>query len=817
MNMFRNYLTAALRNMARNRLYAAISVIGLAVGMAASLLAGLYIRDELTFDHIVPGYENVYVIGTEVDMPGSGKHAVDATLPQVAGWLKTELPNLTVARLTYFRRPIDVRQGTFHTFEDVVWVDSEFFSVLPYPALAGDLKASVNRPDSIVITRGAARSYFGIDDPVGRTLTIAGHPMTVTAVLQDLPANSHLANRRLFASGSSSYSWTKYLDAKVYDPNQDMNINADVYVRLSGVEAAALPSVLDRIEARNSNKTRPGGLTLNFFPVPLDRLHLYPFMNAQSQGGTTLLWAFGGIGLLILAAAAINFVNLMTARAARRAMEIGVRKTAGAARRDLFMQFMGEAILYSLLATAFALALIEAILPTANALLLKEMRFYYWADPALLAAILLQTLALALLAGLYPSLLLSRLKPAHALKPAAHAGGSSALVRQMLALVQFAVLVGLVLASLVILRQTNFILSEGTRLDRDMVLTVNLGGQAKDKRSACTQNPFVEQVRRLSGVSKAACSSSTALGYNQGTAIIAMPGGGQQSASISITDFDFFSLYGIKPLAGRLFSASRPGDAVPDGGDPEKLSYPLPIVVNESFARATAGSPAGAIGKLVTLRNEQRSRAVIIGVVPDFGVDVRQTGQHGPAMYVAMPYALDYLSIKLNGRDIPETLAAIDGLWKSTGQSGAIKRQFLDDFMRDLYSSTIRQGWLMVTLTVIAIVISYLGLFGLAAFTAEQRTKEIGIRKAMGASTPNILRLLLWQFGKPVLLANLIAWPIAWYFMDQWLNGFSAHIVLSLWMFAAAGGAALFVALLTVLGHTLLVARRKPVAALRYE
>jgi putative ABC transport system permease protein len=675
--------------------------------------------------------------------------------------------------------------------------------------LAGDPAGALRQPDTAVITRAMARKYFGQDAPIGQMLEL-NHAirLRVGAVLKDLPSNTHLT-QQIFVSGLNAASPLRAADAQPV-PRASFALSFRTYVRVADPAAAArlgdaMPAFFARRLALPDGKM-PGGVEATLRLTPLAGLHF----ARGGEGSRSTLSALGLIAALILGVAGINFVNLMTARAARRAVEVGVRKVSGAQRRHLVMQFVGEAVIQALIALALAVVTVELVLPGLRTLLDRPLDFAYWRDPGLLAACLALSLAVGALAGAYPALVQSGFRPATVLKGGLAQTAGSEWVRSGLATLQFAVLIGLILAVVVIARQTRFALNEGLRVDKAQMLWMEVlppdGPPAPPGpvKPPC-RDTFVEQARKLPGVLGAACSSNAVLDVTDTETTVLSPGGAVLGVGLAFVDYGFFELYGLKPAAGRFLSRDHPAD------ETAKVA-----VINQRAAAALGfASAAQAVGQ--SFRNYPSKEAVqIIGVVPDFTFDLSQ-GPQRPVIYTLNPSAFDYLSIKLKGAQIPETLKAIDALWKTTGSARPASRRFVDEALQTVYASTLRQGYLIDAACAVAVFIACLGLFALAAFTAARRTKEIGVRKAMGASKGDIVRLLLWQFTQPVLWANLIAWPLGWWAMRHWLNGFSARIALSPWDFAAAGAAAVAIAWLTVSWQSFMVARAKPANALRYE
>jgi putative ABC transport system permease protein len=796
--MLKNYLAAALRNLARNRLYAAINVIGLAIGFAAALLIALFVRHETTFDNFIPGHENIYRVSSAVSFAGNGSNATEDVPGSLSEWMKVDFPQIqSIARLARPFEGVSVRHGEVESIEHhFYYADPDFFEVVPLPVYAGNLKTALDRPDGLVITRRMARVFFGTDSPIGETLEVERlRTLTVTAVLEDLPSNTHL-NTEMIASGKAR--------------NSDSWPRSYVYLRLKpGVSADQMRRQLVDFVDRHFPKLPFGKMSDAFsLPlVPIGEIHLRPpgAFAMTPAGEPRTICAVALTGALILLLAIINFVNLKTARAARRAVEVGVRKACGARRRDLVFQFMGESLIYATFAMLVAMALVELVLlPRLNAFLDRSIVFDYWHVP-MLASILALVLFVGALAGFYPALVLSAFRPSAVLKGTATQVAGSGSVRQMLVIAQFAVLIGLMLATAVVYRQTQFGLQQGLRFDKDQLLAV--------ATYDCDKPSFRSAIESLPGVIGAACSDDIL--NNFGTGQYLGPDGREVTLQFSQVGAGMFELLGFKPLAGRFFVRERQGDSVPRSRPfPADATYRA--VINLSASRLLGfSSPAQAVGKSFAVPAGERYE--IIGVVADFSRDTIRSPIE-PMFYENAAGFFSQINVKLRGAAVPETLKALDALWNGQqGVSRPIDRRFFDDFVQELYSGLMRQSAIFTGFSVVALLLAGLGLFGLAGFTVERRTKEIGIRKAMGAETGDVTRLLLWQFAKPVLWANVIAWPVGAYIMNRWLLGFAYRVDLEPWMFALASLVALLIAMLTVSTHSILVARANPVAALRYQ
>jgi putative ABC transport system permease protein len=819
--VFRNYIAAALRNLARNRVYGAVTIAGLAIGLAAAMLIALFVRDEYSYDRFFPGYRQVYRVSETVQIPGERAIISDVTPVRVGPALKLEFPQVAyMARLTNGDFPATLKRGDFSAAEPTfAWADPDFFRILPLPALAGDVASALDQPDGLVMTRQMARKYFGHDAPLGESLLVNGHPMRVAAVIKDLPSNTQLA-AEIYGSARSAYSPFAHYE----EIDTSLNNVVSTYVRLRPGAALSslapqLPAFVDRDLPTQGFDQRAAKTRITMTLVPLADVHLRPATQGDTKpaGDKRVIAAIAAIGVLVVVVAAINFITLMTARASRRAVEVGVRKVAGATRRDLVVQFMGEAMLYVLVAAVVATALAELLLPAFNALLQRRMAFDYASDPRLAGGMLAATAAVALLAGVYPAFVLSAFRPASVLKggPAQAVGGG--FLRQVLVGVQFAVLIALILGAVTIARQTLFALNEGMRLDKDQVVFI--------AANPCT-DALRDAIQGLPGVTKAACASASALNLsNSDIEDATVVDGRRRILALAPVDFGFFDVYNVKPLAGRLQDRNRPAD----GFSPGAAANP-PVVINETALKKLGFSSAqAAIGHTVLWHfhtdltvpygADPARPSEIIGVVPDFTFGSMRA-PISATLYMVGP-KVGYYSIALNarldGRRMPETLRAIDQVWRRIEGPAPIQRTFVTLFTLRLYVDTLTQGALILIAAIVTLSIAALGLFALSAYTTERRTKEIGIRKAMGAGSGDILRLLLWQFTQPVLWANLIAWPLAFLGLRWWLGGFAYHVALTPWSFVAAGAGSIAIAWATVFVHALRVARAKPVHALRYE
>ena len=825
--MFRNHLASAWRTARRDRSYAILNVLGLALGFAVIILIWLFVRYELSWNSFLPNYRDSYWVKLTIAEAGQRPVTWPGTPARLAGELKLDFPEIIASTRITTPQTVALRRGNVQASENVSWVDGDFFAVLGYRLLRGDLATALAKPDSIVLTRALAEKYFGTLDCLGQTLEVDHlHPMRVTAVADDPPSN---ATETFFALLSGRTAWGKLaiLDASPPLPGVLTDIGK-TYVRLRpGVDPDTLKARFHSFAAAHyPDPDGPQPLFASLFLHSLADVHLHPYNSDTDEPDDQerTLYAIAATGLLILLLAGINFVNLVTARATRRAVEVGVRKGLGALRNQLMVQFMGESVGYALVGLVLGIALAEAFLPSLNVFLDRRMEFDFWRHPLLVVVPVAIAIPLGLVAGVYPAVILSRFPPAQVLKTGAGAAIGGARMRLGLVVFQFTVTIALLITTLVIHRQIAFATSQALRFDKDLMLTVDLTGMPEQatqdglgRREAALLEALRTRLAAVPGVQGIAATFNLPLWYNSIRTDFVRSGrkdGRPVNFTIQPVDFGYFGLYRVPLLAGRDFSRDFAEDMVA-AADKSRLSG---AIINQTALRALgfADAPA-AIGQEIQATDPNSPRRNrIIGVAPDFPLgSIRDPVP--PTIFIVNPDLFRVLSVKLAGADLPETLRGIDAAWHEVVPGQPIGRVFLDDRIAGLYRDVTHEGQVFAAFAGFAVVIGCLGLVGLSAYTAERRTKEIGIRKALGASTFEVSKLLIWQFVRPVLLSNVLAWPIAWWLMRRWLDGFAYRIDLGPAPFLLAGTGAVIIAVATTAFHAVQVARSRPVTALRYE
>ncbi|MGH8318586.1 MAG: FtsX-like permease family protein [Steroidobacteraceae bacterium] len=812
--MLRHYLQMAVRGFARHKLYSLINLVGLSVAFACAILILLFVRYQLSYDAWIPDTSNLYRLEVTLHMIGRPPLPEAKTPLAVLEDLQSKIPQ--VEAITYLApATMTVTVGHRQFLETVTGVDSDLLQVIKLPLVSGDPAHVLSQPGSVVLSQAMARKFFGDTDPVGKLMTVRGplgggctfafeHPgcspetrtLEVTGVLRDLPRNTQLVAGILVPDSSSAgtLAW-KYGSAYGY-------------VRL--IAGARPPGVLQELKPILDATFHIKVGNIEQTASQLEHFHLTRFRDVHLMGGRyggmtpagspATVYGFAIIALLIVLIAAANFMNLATARATLRAREIGLRKLGGATRGQLIVQFLSEAVLMSVISLAVALALVEVMLPAYDRLLVEPIGLHYLADWQLLAAIVGGTVGLGLLGGAYPALVLSRFRPAEALRGGTVQTGAG-VFRSALVLGQFAVSIGLGVAAMVIFRQINFARELDLGFNRHHVLVI--GGMSNIAPGA--REGLMRALRSGPGIIATALSDDVP--FQRGhtfTGLLHAQGSSQVfSARFIHITVDYPSLYGVRLVAGRLLSPMH-GQDVSSGSGLQN------ILINAETARRLGGSPAAAVGRML----------VPVGRIVGVLADTKMRGVRVPVLptiYLVDPVPATHLFVKVSGGELSQTLAFINRTWRSWAPGIAMDRYFLGSAFNDLFTSDESQGTVLALFVALGIFIACLGLFGLTVFTAERHTKEIGIRKVSGARTHDIMRLLLWRISVPVLLANVIAWPVAYYCLHRWLEGYAYRISPNPVYFLAAGAAALLVAWATVFLHTLRLARTSPVHALRYE
>jgi len=834
--MWRNYMTVGVRALVKNRTYAFINIFGLAIGLAACLMLLLYVRYETSYDGWLPNAENTYQFQSHYRDKQTGEEGHLQMTSYVAGRrLEADFPQVERSVYALSSGPVIRRGAEVLPTEDVLLVDDLFFDVLRFPLVQGDPATALSRPGTAVLTETEARRVFGTGNAMGRTLTMVSRGIStdyrVAGIARDLPHNSHV-----------KFSIVARIDIPAFFAETPQFVTAWgwqsgwYYFSLRpGSDPAAIQAALPAWERRNipdqmfgQERTNPGD-EQDWRVANIRDIHLGEAQDAVMTPGNDqrTIWTFAIIAFLILGMACVNFTNLATARASQRAREVALRKVLGANRKQLITQFLAESVLIAAIAMLLALAMVELLLPALSNFLDASLEMHYFGWDGMLLPIVVLTLLVGAAGGIYPAFYLSRFQPAVVLKAnqsTAEAAGSGRL-RNALVIAQFAVSIGLIICTAVVYGQTVYARTSDPGYRRDGLIQVeNLGRrQLLDRADA-----IVREMERVPGIVAVGRSGIGVATDNNTNTYVQVPGRAEQVTIGNYSvDADFFRTMGIELVAGRTFEEGRAADMLglpyppQDAAEDALVRRGANIVINELAARRMGfRDPARAVGRTVNAALVDPEDGVvparIIGVVRDSRFrSIRDPID--PIMFLYDTNGANTLLLRYDTADPRGAMARVERAWKRLAPDVPFDGVFSEDKIAELYEAEAARAKVFAGFALLAVVVACLGLFGLAAFTAERRTKEIGIRKVMGARTRDIVRLLAWQFSKPVIVANLIAWPVAWWAMREWLNTFDARIDLGPAPFVIAGLLALAIAIGTIAGHAFKVARANPILALRYE
>lgn len=798
--MLRNYFKIAWRNLLRNPGYSFINIFGLATGLACFILILLFVQHEWSFDRFHAHAERIVRVIQQRPV-SKGQSYWSTTSPALAGALRREFPEVkdaTTVEPTF--NPL-LSVGDNHFKEQGIFADTAFLHLFNFPFLEGDPQTALKMPNSIVLTASMARKIFGEQDAMGKTILYQQHqPHTVTGVMADIPAASHLQFQYILPVTADPH----YVDCSVKEPW----MNNGVYTYALLENPASAPQLEQRLRAYidgNLSRWRPED-RLRFLLQPLKDIHLrsqhLDTLEFEKSGSDKYVYLFLAIGFVILLLACVNYTNLAVARSARRAQEIGMRKVAGAMRGQLIAQFLGESLITTVLALVLALGLVHLLLPFFSQLMERTLRIDYFGNPFLLPGLLLLVLMVSLLSGSYPAFLMTSLRPAQVLKGKQGVRAGSFSLQRILIVGQYAVSIILVAGSFIIYRQMQLVQHQNLGYNREHVLAIRVNDEAVSSH----YNTLRKELLSHPGILSMSYSLYLPTEFHTNQSMMNWPGSNGERLSTRTTgiDYDFQEVYGLSTVAGRGFSRDFGADT---------LGAPL-AVINETAAKAVGWTPEEAVGKSFDY-SDGHGRRTVIGVVRDFHFN---SVHHvpGPLVLTLDQSPTGYISAKVRPEDLQGTIALFEQAVKRYTRY-PFEYQFLDDKFDQLYKKDTRLGKMFGGFTILAILIASLGLFGLAAYTTEQRRKEIGVRKVLGATVVNIVGLLSKDYIKLVLFGFVIAVPAAWYIMDRWLEDFVYRIQIQWWMLALAGLLALIIALLTVSYQSVKAALMNPVKSLKSE
>jgi putative ABC transport system permease protein len=800
--MFKNYFIIAVRNLIRQKAYFLINLLGLTIGLTACLLISFYVIDELSYDKFHEKGDRIYRVGYQYKAP-SGEIFKIAT---------TEY-KLKEAFETYFNQIesfVRISQpGSFYVkYEDKMFyepkvslIEKNFFEVFTFEWIAGDKHTALDEPFTAVIDETTAKKYFGNTNPIGKNLEV--HTETervqirITGIIKDIPRNSHFHFNIMASMETANYL---YNDMQLNNWGEMTQFS---YILLP--ENVSLES-LESISRNFTKQTFPDDLSKKLLFQPLFDIHLKSNTRHEfeTNGNMRNVIIFSIIAIFILIIATINYMNLATARSSKRSMEVGIRKIMGASRLNLISQFIGEAVLISFIAFWLSIAFADLLLPQFNKLANKEMDINWMNDPSIILLTVIISLFIGILSGSYPAFYLSSFKPLKVLKEKTKFSTSNSLLRKILVISQFAISVTLIICTLIVFSQWKYMQNKPLGINPSNVITLRSPGPDHYKT-------FKQELLNHPNIISVTCSNKKPTNKLNSNLPYKAENVESEDKSIKIVtvDYDFFETLDNKIIQGRSFSKNY--------GDDEHSTF----IINQAALKEFGWN--NAIGKTFTTytidpekNNWIERKGTIVGVAEDFHFESVHN-QIVPVVYFIDHYWRYWITLKISSSNTSETLKYLKKTWDTMDTDIYYNPTFYEDDLDELYRAEKRFFILFIIFSILAIFIACLGIFGLASFTAEQKTKEIGIRKVLGSSIFGIVSLVNREFLKLVLISNIISWPIAWYFMKNWLNNFVYRIDLTIWPFLLSGLIAVIIAIGSVSYQALKASTTNPINALRYE
>ncbi|HKK11023.1 MAG TPA: ABC transporter permease [Bacteroidales bacterium] len=789
--MWKNYLKIAFRNLIRNRSFSLINLFGLALGLSAFVLIAAYVHHEYSFDRFHKHSSRIYRLGDSLNWSGNWEKLAMTPAPMGPA-LQQEYPQVELATRIMPWKNIKIRYQNKTISHAPAFADNNFFRIFSFKLVSGNTKQVFSDPKTVVLSESFSKKLFGKEDPVGKTIEYEGKgSLKVSAVFKDFPENSHLQHDMLISmqfTETENFGGPGFLQAWV--PH-----NFHTYLLLQNSDdkaslSAAFPAFTEKYFAEESDKFKP-------FLEPLEDIYLHSDAKYGTgvSGDAQSVYLFTAISLMLILIAAVNYMNLSTARASRRAKEVGIRKVSGSTRKSLIIQFLSESMIITLIAFTLAMLITELSLPYFNQLTLKSFTFSEIMHPQFIIFLAGLAVFLGLAAGIYPALYLSAFMPVKVLKGTFSPRGNAGM-RRILVVFQFVIAVGLIIGTITVYQQLQFLQSKDRGYRTENVYYFRLDGETMEKKASLLR----EEVMSLSGVDHASVTSRM-MGSVYGKWFIQTENMDEKSDVILLNaDNNLIPLLGLEMAQGRNFRA--------DNSDKEG------IILNERAAKKFGITKVS--NQKVTIVNQYEYQ--LTGIVKDF--NYASLYKQPEPLAITYPFASPwnrYLAVSLNGNDHQAVLDEISSKIKNIEADAGIHYSNLQKHLESQYTREVRMGKIIITFSLLAIVIACLGLFGLSSFMVDQKKKEIGIRKVLGATISQLISFLSGKFIRWITLANIISWPIVFYLIDRWLQNFPYHITIKVWYFLAAAIVSVFIALITVLYQTIRAAQANPAETLKYE
>jgi putative ABC transport system permease protein len=803
--MVKNYLKVAIRNIIKHKGFSIINIVGLAIGIACSIFILLFVFHELSYDKFHEKADRIYRIAVRASV---GDTKIRQTYSSSATFKKLleDFPEIEkgVKFLRLGRTPINLGDKTFYESRFYA-VDSTFFDVFTFPLIHGDPDTALSGPNSMVISKDTALKYFGSTDAVGKILRAdfsygsGSIDFEITGVSENVPSNSHFHYDLLVSSST--------FPTFINDPGWTSNNFITYVVLKEGTRSEWFNERLKEFTRRHMGGEQfdawvAKGNYWEYFLQPVTEIHLNSDLNGEfeANGNETYVYIFSAISLIILLIACINFMNLSTAKSSLRAKEVGMRKVVGSGRRSLVFQFLSESVLLSFISLAIGMALVIILLPSYRNLIGRPLEIHYFDNLVALPSLLALGLIVGIISGSYPAFFLSSFKPITALRGMAIRSRGGSWLRNLLVIFQFTISIFLIIGTLTVHQQLKFFQNKKLGFDKEQVLVIRNPGALGNNTV-----PFKESLRNYSRI-RDVSGSNTLPGESFSNIGFGAEGVDKNfTLNLCVCDYDFLKTLKLELARGRFFSKDFSTDS-------------HAAVLNEKAVELLGWDDP--IGKKINNWSQNRGDFTVIGVIKDYHYESLHQEIRPQALFLSGGYYTNvesYISVRLSTENISETIGYVENTWRDFAPNKPFEYSFLDQDYNNLYINEQQTRKLFSIFSFLAIFIACLGLFGLASFIADRRTKEIGIRKVLGASVLRIVQILNKSFMKWVLLANLIAWPAAWFVMNRWLQNFAYRIDLSWWMFVLGALLALVIAFITVSFQTVKAALRNPVDSLRYE
>ncbi|MCC7401114.1 MAG: ABC transporter permease [Chitinophagaceae bacterium] len=806
--MIKNYFKIAVRNLWKNKGFSAINIAGLAIGLACFILIALFVMDELSYDRFYPDADRIYRVDADIKFGGNNLNLTVSSDP-MGPVLKKDYPQVEEYTRIYASEGSKlVRKGNEYINEEkIVYADSTFFNIFPQKVVSGETKTALFEPNTVVISETAAKKYFSTVDAAGKTIEIDKKPFKVTAVIKDMPHNSHFHFDFIMSMKNVEYRWNDFLSHNFHTyillkKGTDYHAFEKNFTQV--LDNYVLPQAKQFMTGLNSMEDfRKSGNKLDYSLMPLTKIHLYShrFPELEANSNIQFVYIFSAVALFILLIACINFMNLSTARSVNRAKEVGIRKVLGTGKKNLIAQFLSESALMAFISLLLALVLTYFTLPLFNNIAAKSMNAGSIFSSSFLPFLIALPVIVGLLAGLYPAFFLSRFKPIAVLKGKINAGFKKNTLRSGLVVFQFFTSIVLIIGTVIVYQQLHFIQNTNLGFTKDQVLIID-DAYALNKNDEVFKNAVLQLPGVKSGTMSGYLPVNSSRSDNTYSREAVMDPKNALSMQSWIVDYDYINTLGMKIIKGRDFSKDFGTDS-------------NAVILNETAAKVLGYEDP--VGKKLfrQLPDGKTSSYTIIGIVKDFHFESLR--QNIYPLGLMLGHSNSIISFKIATANIKPLIPQIQNKWKALAPGMPFSYRFMDDAFNNMYRAEQRVEKVAITFAILAILIACLGLFGLVTYMAEQRTKEIGVRKVLGASVPNLVAMLSKDFMKLVAIASVIAFPVAWWGMHTWLQDFAYRISIEWWVFALAAFIALLIALLTVSVQAIKAALANPVKSLRTE